>query len=165
MMQPSPHMEWEQRDTRTLAELIEPTPEVDAQASVLQATRAMAERQFGLVAVTSGRRVVGIFTERDLTRRVIAEERDPATTPIGSVMSDAVQSVTVTTPVSVAIQIMRSHAIRHLAVLGHDGELLGTVALRYLLYRLMDDAEKKIRNLECKADDLERYIMTDGPGG
>jgi hypothetical protein len=41
---------------------------------------------------------------------------------------------------------------------GRDGQLLGMVALRYLLYDLMNE-------LALKVDNLETYLMADGPGG
>ena len=54
--------------------------------------------------------------------------------------------------------LMRKHHIRHLIVLDANQSLVGMLALRYLLYDLMDDMERSV-------GDLIGYIMKDGPGG
>jgi CBS domain-containing protein len=53
---------------------------------------------------------------------------------------------------------MRRNHIRHLPVLDADGRVMGILALRYVLYDLLDD-------LERNAGDLLGYIMADGSGG
>ena len=53
---------------------------------------------------------------------------------------------------------MRSRHIRHLPIVDEHGAMLGIVSLRYVLFEVMD-------RLAEKADDLERFLMTDGPGG
>src|SRR5690349_7225814 len=55
--------------------------------SVTKAARLMAEKHVGAVAVVEGKRLVGIFTERDALFRVIAEGRDAVATRIGDVMT------------------------------------------------------------------------------
>jgi CBS domain-containing protein len=141
-----------------LMRLAQETPEVSPDVSVKEAVRIMTEAQVGALAVISGRKIVGIFTERDLMKRVVHAERDPATTPIREVMSRPVETVPNSTSVAEAAAIMRERHIRHLAVVDQFGDLLGLVAQRYLLYDLMND-------LELKVDSLEGYIMADGPGG
>jgi CBS domain-containing protein len=141
-----------------LMRLAQETPEVSPDVSVKEAVRIMTDAQVGALAVISGRKIVGIFTERDLMKRVVHAERDAATTPIGEVMSRPVETVPNSTSVAEAAAIMRERHIRHLAVVDQFGDLLGLVAQRYLLYDLMND-------LELKVDSLEGYIMADGPGG
>jgi CBS domain-containing protein len=141
-----------------LMRLAQETPEVSPDVSVKDAVRIMTEAQVGALAVISGRKIVGIFTERDLMKRVVHAERDPATTPIREVMSRPVETVPNSTSVAQAAAIMRERHIRHLAVVDQFGDLLGLIAQRYLLYDLMND-------LELKVDSLEGYIMADGPGG
>jgi CBS domain-containing protein len=141
-----------------LMRLAQETPEVSPDVSVKEAVRIMTDAQVGALAVISGRKIVGIFTERDLMKRVVHAERDPATTSIREVMSRPVETVPNSTSVAEAAAIMRERHIRHLAVVDQFGDLLGLVAQRYLLYDLMND-------LELKVDGLEGYIMADGPGG
>jgi CBS domain-containing protein len=144
-----------------LMRLVQETPQVSPDVSVLDAVRVMTEAQVGAIAVTSGRngkQIVGIFTERDLMKRVVHQERDPRATRIAEVMTSPVETVPNSTSVAEAAAIMRDRHIRHLMVVDPDGELIGLVAQRYLLYDLMSD-------LEIKVENLEGYIMADGPGG
>ena len=145
-----------------LLQLAQVTPEVSPETLVLDAVALMAKGRVGAIVVTSaediGRKVVGVFTERDLMRRVVNERRDPATTRIGEVMTTPVQTVSDDTSVAEAASLMRQHHIRHLVIVDGRGALQGIVAQRYLLYELMG-------NLELKVNGLESYIMADGPGG
>ena len=59
-------------------------------ATVLEASRLMNDRGIGSVMVIDNDRLVGIFTERDVLRRVVAEQRDPATTKLADVMTSPV---------------------------------------------------------------------------
>jgi CBS domain-containing protein len=141
-----------------LLRLVHARPEVSPATPVRDVVRLMVEGEVGAVAVTEGRRIVGIFTERDLMTRVVWPTRDAARTAVRGVMSSPVQAVSVDATVAQAAAVMRAHHIRHLAVVDEDGDLLGLVALRYLLYQMLG-------NLEVKVDDLQGYIMADGPGG
>jgi CBS domain-containing protein len=141
-----------------LMRLAQATPEATPDTTVQEAVRIMTEAHVGALAVVEGRHIVGIFTERDLMRRVVHPRRDPATTQLGEAMSAPVFKVRDGTPVSEAAAMMREHHIRHLAIVDASDNLLGMVALRYLLYDMMADLERKV-------DGLEGFIMADGPGG
>jgi CBS domain-containing protein len=133
-------------------------PEVTPETRVMDAVRVMADAQVGAIAVTKGRKIVGIFSERDLMRRVVAEGKDPGTTTIQEVMTRPVETVVDSTSVGEAAAIMRARHIRHLAIINGEGDFVGLVAQRHLLYDLMSE-------LELKVDNLEGYLMADGPGG
>ena len=141
-----------------LLRLSQPTAEVSPEASVQEAVRVMTEANVGALAVMKGRNIVGIFTERDLMRRVVHEQRDPAKVVISEVMTRPVQTVPDSTSVAEAAALMRKGQFRHLAIIDKKGELMGVVALRYLLYDLLNE-------LALKVDNLEGYLMADGPGG
>jgi CBS domain-containing protein len=134
------------------------TLEVSPDVSVMEAVRRMATAKVGAIAVTTAGRIRGVFTERDLMKRVVFAQRDPGDTLIGQVMSSPVETVSDSTSVAEAAAIMHSRHIRHLAIVASDGQFLGLVAQRYLLYDLLSD-------LEVKVDSLEGFIMADGPGG
>lgn len=126
--------------------------------SVFQAARAMTERKVGAATVLEGDQVVGVVTERDVMHKVVAAGLDPATTRVHDIMTSPVLSIGLKTTVAEAAAVMRKHHIRHLVVLDKNERLCGMLALRYLLYDLMDDMERNV-------GDLMGYIMTDGPGG
>jgi len=132
--------------------------EVSREVTVIEAVQLMTKAHVGAIAITFERRIVGIFTERDLMKRVVFERRNPDTTPIGEVMTSPVQTVSDSTSVAAAAAIMRDRHIRHLAIIDARGHFEGMIAQRYVLYELMND-------LEMKVDDLEGYVMADGIGG
>ena len=84
--------------------------------------------------------------------------KNPATTTVREVMSAPVQGVSSNAPIEEAAERMRQHHIRHLAVFDDDGELRGLLSQRRLLADLLGGLERKV-------NDLEAFIMTDGPGG
>jgi CBS domain-containing protein len=131
---------------------------ISQDASVLDAARAMSDAKVGALVVAEGRRVDGIFSERDLMRRVVVPGKDPATTRVREVMSSPVQTVVDATPLTEAVAIMRANHIRHLVIVDGHGELAGIIGLRYLLYELMDQLQRKV-------GDLHGYLMADAPGG
>lgn len=92
----------------------------------------MAEARVGSVVVRQGDRVVGIFTERDLLRRVVAVGREPAGTRLLEVMSAPVQTCRLGDSLSDCARRMSQGRIRHLVVV-EDGALLGLISLRDVL--------------------------------
>jgi CBS domain-containing protein len=100
-----------------------------ADETVLAATQRMNEHSVGALLVLDGGRVVGIFTERDVLRRVVAEERQPAAVKVGDVMTSQVACVTPETPVDDARNIMRQRRVRHLPVVNSQGTVQGVVSI------------------------------------
>ena len=99
-------------------------------ATVLEATHAMNDQKIGaLVVKDSGGRVMGIFTERDVLRRVIAEEKSPKSVRVGEVMTRDVVCCPPETDIDEASGIMRDRKVRHLPVCDGDGSLLGLVSI------------------------------------
>ena len=100
------------------------------EASVMQAARIMRDRDTGDVVVTDSRgRVNGILTDRDIVTRVIASGRDPALTAIGNVLTPTPVTVQPDTEASVAVALMREHAVRRLPVVDDGATLIGIVSL------------------------------------
>ena len=141
-----------------LLRLIRVRPEFPRRMQLADVVRIMSETEIGAAAVTDGRKPVGIFTERDLMTRVVAEGRPVAGTTIGDVMTAPAVMVGRDTTIAQAAAVMQARHVRHLLVVDNDGDLLGLVSLREILYQMLDA-------LEGKVEDQERYIMTDGPGG
>lgn len=103
------------------------------QTTVREAAGTMSQHNIGSVMVMDDEKnVLGIFTERDLLNRVVADDRDPAETQIQEVMTEDVIVVSGDTPRSDALNLMQEEHIRHLPVADED-ELYGIVSLRDLL--------------------------------
>ena len=89
----------------TLLELCDPEPAtVGLDSNVADAIRRMLDQHVGAVAIIDAeRRVAGIFTERDVLRKVALSGRDPATTPVRELMTTPVEMATVATGIPAGI--------------------------------------------------------------
>src|SRR5215472_16100186 len=102
---------------------------VRSDQSVLEAARLMTEFNIGAVPVMRGDEVAGIFSERDIMRRVVAAGRSPATTTVAEVMTARPLVLSPEESVDQALFVMQEHGFRHLVVC--DGkDLKGVISLR-----------------------------------
>ncbi len=116
-------------------------------ATVLEAARLMNERHIGSVLVMEKNRLVGIFTERDVMRRIVAEERSPASTTLREVMTSQVAYAAEHTTLDEIRRVMREKRIRHLPVL--EGRTpVGMISIGDLNKAEHDGQEETIRFLE-----------------
>ena len=97
--------------------------------TVLEAVYRMNQAQIGALVVMSEGRVVGMFTERDVLRRVLAESRPPSEVTVGEVMTADVICCEPETDVEDVSRIMKDSRIRHLPVCDKDGQLRGLVSI------------------------------------
>jgi CBS domain-containing protein len=108
-----------------------PVIHVAPHATVAQALRTMIDHDIGAVVVVDGASVVGVFTERDLTRRLLDDE-DLLDREVGDVMSTPVTTVNPADEVVFIFRLMTEQGIRRLPVID-DGLLVGIVTERDLL--------------------------------
>ncbi len=117
-------------------------------ASVLDAALLMNEHKIGaLVVIDDDRGVVGMFTERDVLRRVVGEQRDPATTAVAEVMSHEVICATPATTIEEARGAMKNRRIRHLPLVDDDRRLTGLISIGDLNAYQTSDHEQTIHML------------------
>jgi CBS domain-containing protein len=102
---------------------------VGREATVLQAAQLMNEHRIGALVVLENDRIVGMFTERDVLRRVVGEQRQPATTPVAEVMTSKVACCTLRTLLEEARTAMKDLRIRHLPVVDEEGRLRGLLSI------------------------------------
>jgi CBS domain-containing protein len=101
---------------------------LDSEAPLVEAARAMRDSDIGDVIVLEEGVVCGIATDRDIVVRAIADDKDPATTPIGDVCSRDVTTVAPESRVDDAVTLMRERAVRRLPVVEGDRPV-GVVSL------------------------------------
>jgi len=89
---------------------------VDEHDTVADVARRMAELHVGAILVLNGHELRGIFSERDLMRRVVLEKLDPEATPVSAVMSTHLATVDELASLEHAMELMQSHSCRHLPV-------------------------------------------------
>jgi CBS domain-containing protein len=114
---------------------------------VADAVQAMTERNVGIVAVLDGDRLVGLVSERDVVRRVVAVGRDPATMAVDEVMTTRIVFATPDEAFEDAVQLMDAANIRHLPVV-EDGALLSMISVRDLLRVELHARREEIRYLK-----------------
>ena len=102
---------------------------IEKNITVLQAVKLMIDAKIGAVVVTEENKIVGIFTERDLMRRVVGEERDPKVTFVADVMTQGVICGTPRTPIHEARATMMNRWLRHLPIQDDQGHLVGIISV------------------------------------
>ena len=118
--------------------------------TVATAVEVLNRNQVGSVLVMDGARLVGIFTERDILRRVVGERRDPATTKVSDVMTRDLVVMRPTSSVVDAMRVISEKRIRHVPVV--EGNIvLGVVSQGDLNHWL-------VRNREGQIQDLVDYV-------
>src|ERR1700722_15375689 len=98
-------------------------------ATVLDAVERMNQLRVGAVVVMNQGDFVGMFTERDVLRRVVGQHRDPATTKVSEAMTTDIICCAPTADIDEISTIMKNRRIRHLPVRDKDGELLGLISI------------------------------------
>jgi len=143
---------------RPISEIINQRPlfSVNRDQTVAEVVRFMAEKNIGAVPVLNNNRLVGVFSERDVIRRVIARELNAASVSVADVMTTTIVVAESDESYESCLKKMKQAHCRHLPVVKGD-QLLGIVSLRDLL---MIDLDEKERHLEY----LHSYIYTVPPG-
>ncbi len=121
---------------------------ISPEASVYDAAVVMNEHRIGSVLVMSEDRLVGIFTERDILRRVVAAQRDPAETAVSQVMTTDVACCRPHTDLEEARSVMKNRRIRHLPVVADGGEVVGLISIGDLNAHQVDSQERTIYQLQ-----------------
>jgi CBS domain-containing protein len=102
---------------------------IGPEASVYDAACLMNEHKVGSLLVTEGGRLLGIFTERDILQRIVAQRRDPVATRVEEVMSTELACCRLHTDLDEARGVMKNRRIRHLPVVDDEGQVQGMVSI------------------------------------
>jgi CBS domain-containing protein len=116
-------------------------------STVTDAVQTMTDRDVGIVAVLDGDRLVGLVSERDVVRRVVAVGRAPASTIVDDIMTTKIVFATPDEAFQDAVQLMDAANIRHLPVVD-DGALLSMISVRDLLRVELHARREEIRYLK-----------------
>jgi CBS domain-containing protein len=124
------------------------TYQAEMSQTVLETVRAMVEHNIGAVPVVHNGKLVGIFSERDLMKRVVAEGCDPRSTCLAEVMTDDPLTINMNEELENCLMLMRRHSFRHLPVC-HDGHLVGIVSLRDILLHDLSEKDNEVRMMRA----------------
>ena len=124
---------------------------VESDCIVAAAARKMRDNKVGALLVMKNDTLSGIFTERDLMSRVVAEGLDPEKVKVSEAMTSSIATVPLETPIREAANIMSQNRIRHLPVL-EEGKLYGVISVGDIL-------SWKLREQEFTLHQLEDYFF------
>jgi CBS domain-containing protein len=115
--------------------------------AVLKALGVMADANIGAVMVTEDKKIVGIFTERDYSRRCELKGLAADNTPVREVMTEQMMTVVADTTIDQCMRLMNQYHIRHLPVV-EDNTMIGIISIRDVVDALVSDRESTIKGLE-----------------
>ena len=116
-------------------------------ATVREAVAQMTEHGIGAVFVTENHKLCGIFTERDVTTRVVHSGLNPDLTLLQEVMTTNPDTLSPDASVQDALQLMQSRKCRHLPVIKND-RIVGMVSIRDLFSVINRQLEQDVRDRE-----------------
>jgi CBS domain-containing protein len=102
---------------------------VEPSVSAMDAIRKMNQQKIGALLVMDKGHVEGIFTERDVLRRVVGQERSPSEMLVSEVMTKDVICIAPEMDLDDVSSIMKEKKVRHLPVCGSDGQLHGMISI------------------------------------
>lgn len=120
----------------------------NAETTVVDAARKMADMRVGAIMVVEDGRLTGIFTERDVLVRVIAAGRDAAQTRLNEVMTHDPQAITPDKPLGHAMHVMYEGGFRHVPVVDGNGKPIGMISARDALGLEMVAFEEELEQRE-----------------
>ena len=136
---------------KTVAELLRAKPSrvvsVRPDQSVLEAIKVLAQENIGAAIVMNGPKIVGIFSERDYTRKVVLQGRSSDTTKVEEIMTPNVIVVGPRTKTRECMQLMTEKGIRHLPVVD-NGACTGMISIRDIVGDIIADQDFTIEQLE-----------------
>jgi len=118
-----------------------------AKTTVADAARLMKKHDVGALMIVDAGRLTGIFTERDALFRVIADARDPGTTPVGDVMTSRPQTIAPDKAVGHALLMMYEGGFRHVPVVVR-GKPVGMVSARDALGPELEEFQAELLQRE-----------------
>jgi CBS domain-containing protein len=132
---------------------LQPAPplQIRSSQSVAEAVALMRKDQVGCLLIYHENRMVGIFTERDLVRRVLAAGK-PLTVPVCECMTAEPVVVHKKEPISGAIRRMEEGGYRHLPVVDEAGRVVGLLSVKRIVHYLAEHFPATVYNLPPHPD-------------
>ena len=124
----------------------------DARMTMRDAIAILADKRIGALPVMKARRVVGIFSERDVIYCMAKEGGECLDRPVGEVMTSPAITVERSEKIDEALSLMTRRRIRHLPVV-EEGSLLGFVSIGDLV-------KSRFEKVQQEAQEMRSYIQT-----
>jgi len=125
---------------------------VQSGLSVKETTNYMASKGVGLVPVLKDEKLIGVFSERDLVKRVIAKDKDLSSTLVDNVMSTSLVIAKIDESNESVLAKMKEAKTRHILIIDNE-KLVGVLSLRDLL-------EIDLNHCKTTVEVLNNYIYS-----
>jgi len=121
---------------------------IDAEATIVAASKEMADKERGSVVVTRGGATVGFLTERDVLKKVVAKSLDPSSTKVKDVMTSSPVTIDKDRPLREAIDLMNRKGVRRMLI-ADQGRIVGVFTVRDIVRytRICAHCGKEIRSV------------------
>jgi CBS domain-containing protein/DNA-directed RNA polymerase subunit RPC12/RpoP len=131
---------------------------IDENASVFEAAKSIVDNNRGSIIVTKGGKSIGILTERDIMKKVVAKSLNPASTKVKDVMTSSPVTIEKERPLREAIDLMNRKGLRRMLVT-ENGKIMGIFTLRDIVrnMRVCTYCGKEIRSI-LETSEPEPYI-------
>ena len=120
---------------------------ISPNATVLEAIKIMADKGVGALVVAEDEKLLGIFSERDYTRKIALMDRSSSNTLVADIMTVKVITVNLSHTVEECLDLMTDRHLRHLPVL-ENHKLVGFISIGDLVKAAMDDQRVLIEQLQ-----------------
>lgn len=114
--------------------------------SVFEALKLMAEKDIGALPVLDGKKLVGIFSERDYARKVILKGKSSKKTPVGEIMSTTIIMIPPEQTTELGLALMTAKHVRHLPVIQKE-KLVGFISIGDLVKSIIDEQKLEINKM------------------
>jgi CBS domain-containing protein len=125
---------------------------ISSNLTVIEALEQMATLNIGSLVVLDDDTFIGIFTERDYSRKVILKGRHSSNTLVGEIMTTDFPSVQLKDSIEKCMQLMSLHHIRYIPVI-EQGKLVGIISIN-------DVVTETINNQQETISQLQHYIQS-----
>lgn len=132
---------------RSLRSLMKPAITVDIDVPIRDAIHLMQTKRIGCVLVTSHNKLLGIFTERDVLKKIIGAAFDLRSTPITEVMTINPQALNDDDTIAYALNFMDLGGYRHIPIVNEQFEPLGVVSVKDIVSYLVQHFADEVLNL------------------
>jgi len=134
----------------SVKEWMHPKTVVRGETSITEVARLMAEKDIGSVLVSVEGKEVGMLTERDILKKVVAKGLDPNSVKAGQLQTKPLVTIDENARLEDAADLMAGQKIRRLPVIDKEGEIVGIVTTRTISYALPLTSEAKFRLIQLK---------------
>ncbi len=114
--------------------------------TVFDALKIMADKDIGAVLVMDGKKLVGIFSERDYARKVILEGKSSKNMPVSEIMSTNLVVIAPDQTTEQGLELMTAKHVRHLPVVQNE-KLVGFVSIGDLVKSIIDEQNQIIEKM------------------